>query len=54
MNEDINCTIFSTSGSSEFNKIKKSLGTNNPFENKQLNGRIIGVVNNQKVHLNHD
>lgn len=46
-------TLFTTSGSYTLAKGKgASKGINNPFEGMELSGKVIGIINNNKFHLN--
>ncbi len=46
-------TLFTTTGSHTLAKgAGRSKGVNNPFEGMPLVGKVIGIVNNNKVHLN--
>jgi dihydroorotase len=46
-------TLFTTEGSHTLPKGKgRSKGFNNPFTDMTLSGKVIGIVNNNKVHLN--
>jgi dihydroorotase len=44
-------TLFATTGSNTLNK-SHSLGMNNPFLGRQLAGKVIGIINNNKIRLN--
>ncbi len=46
-------TLFTTSGSHTLAKRDtKSTGINNPFTDKKLSGRVLGIINNGQLHLN--
>ena len=46
-------TIFSTSGSHTLlQKDQRSASRNNPFIGKKLSGKILGIINNNQIHLN--
>jgi len=46
-------TIFSTAGKFVVNRADmRSVAFNNPFTDRELNGRVIGVVNNNQLYLN--
>lgn len=46
-------TLFTTTGSSVTQKeAMKSKSSNNPFAGRELSGRVIGIVNNDNLHLN--
>ncbi|RYE25749.1 MAG: dihydroorotase [Sphingobacteriales bacterium] len=48
-----NLTLFTTAGNVTYaNKDMRSLSRNNPFLGQELQGRVIGIVNNNKIHLN--
>ena len=48
-----NLTLFTNKGKRSYgNKDIKSLSKNNPFLGKELNGGVIGIINNNKLHLN--
>ncbi|MBE2289050.1 MAG: dihydroorotase [Chitinophagaceae bacterium] len=46
-------TLFTTSGTTTLQANKKqSMGVNNPFLGKTLQGSVIGILNNNKLHIN--
>jgi dihydroorotase len=46
-------TLFSTSDSHMLAKgAGQSLGVNNPFEGELLAGKVLGIINNNQIHLN--
>jgi len=46
-------TLFTTSGTHTLRaENRQSMGMNNPFTGMELQGKVIGVVNNNKIHLN--
>jgi len=46
-------TIFTTSGSNTLSqKEVRSASQNNPFIGKKLSGKVLGIINNNQVHLN--
>lgn len=50
---NISLTIFSIADSfTTTTATKKSAAMNNPFLDKELSGRILGIFNNNKLHLN--
>ncbi|MBS1772492.1 MAG: dihydroorotase [Bacteroidetes bacterium] len=44
-------TIFTARGSSSLNNMQ-SFSANNPYIGKELPGKVIGIINNGKIHLN--
>ncbi len=47
-------TLFTTDDSTELTKERvQSASANNPFIGKKLKGRVIGIMNNHMLHLNH-
>jgi dihydroorotase len=48
-----NLTLFTTTGSINYTaKDIQSISKNNPFTGKDLLGKVIGIINNNKLHLN--
>ena len=48
-----NMTIFTTTGSHTLTRgTARSLAQNNPFTDKKLSGKVLGIINNGQVHLN--
>lgn len=48
-----NLTLFTTTGGINYSaKDISSLSKNNPFLGKELNGKVLGIFNNNKLHLN--
>ena len=46
-------TIFTTSGSNTLSiENARSISRNNPFIGKKLNGKVLGIINNNQLHLN--
>ncbi len=46
-------TIFTTSGNSTLSAENAgSISRNNPFIGKKLNGKVLGIINNNQLHLN--
>ena len=46
-------TIFTTSGNHTLlQKDQRSASSNNPFIGKKLSGKILGIINNNQLHLN--
>ncbi len=44
-------TLFTTAGKWELEDMQ-SAARNNPFIGKELNGKVIGIINNRHIHLN--
>ncbi len=44
-------TLFTTAGKWELENMQ-SAARNNPFIGKELNGKVIGIINNRHIHLN--
>jgi dihydroorotase len=51
VNEAIDITIFSTEENTNYNEVKKSKSSNNPFAATSLKGSILGIVRNGKTKL---
>ena len=46
-------TIFTTSGNNTLSqKDVRSISSNNPFIGKKLHGKVLGIINNNQIHLN--
>jgi dihydroorotase len=46
-------TLFTTADSHTLHKAQAaSMGINNPFFDKKLKGKVIGIINNKQLHLN--
>ena len=46
-------TLFTTEGDHTLtSENTKSAGSNNPFTGKKLNGKVLGIINNDHIHLN--
>ena len=51
--QNASLTLFSTTGTTKLEEAKvQSLSRNNPFIGKALSGRVLGIVNNNQLHLN--
>lgn len=44
-------TLYTTSGNSKSGKMQ-SASANNPFIGTELNGKVVGIINNKQVHIN--
>jgi dihydroorotase len=52
-NERANLTIFSQKGSHNFEKSDiECLSKNSPFIGSEIKGKVIGIINNNKIQLN--